>query len=324
MPSEHPTEVVVTAASRLHFGLFALEAGDSTTDRSYGGVGVMVSRPGIVVRATRSGAMAITGELADRAALFARRWAEFYRRSLDQVQIEVVASPPDHVGLGTGTQLGLAISAALSAMHDGHVPQPDELARSVGRGLRSAVGAYGFSLGGMIVDRGKLPREFLSPLDCRLPLPDDWRFVLVRPTSGTGLAGETERRAMDRSNRNLGAITEQLVAEARESLVPAAALGHFDQFAASLGRYCELAGQFYLGIQGGLYNGAVVTQLAERIQSLGHVGLGQSSWGPTLFVVCPHEDSAQQLARQLTANASSPVQVTISAIRNRPASIEIK
>jgi beta-ribofuranosylaminobenzene 5'-phosphate synthase len=324
MPVFSPAEVRVSAPSRLHFGLFALQSPTGSSQRSYGGVGVMVSQPGMVVRVRPAQGHSVAGPLAERAADFAVRWSQFYGRSLDQVSIEVVESPPDHVGLGTGTQLGLAISAALSAWYDGHVPQPDELARSVGRGLRSAVGAYGFSLGGLIVDRGKLPGEFLSPLDCRLTLPDDWRFVLVRPSQGSGLAGETEQRAIDRSNQQLEAITEKLVAEARESLLPAAALGRFEPFAASLGRYCELAGQFYLKVQGGPYNGPAVTALAERIRSLGHVGLGQSSWGPTLFVACRNQASAKELVQQLSTGDSPPLQVTISPVCNQPAQVEIR
>ena len=66
---------------------------------------------------------------------------------------------------------------------------PQELALSVGRGLRSAVGTYGFVFGGLIVEQGKLPDEPISPLDCRIDLPEAWRFVLVRPLGLTGIAG---------------------------------------------------------------------------------------------------------------------------------------
>ncbi|QDU26988.1 hypothetical protein ETAA8_20720 [Anatilimnocola aggregata] len=325
-----PRQVLVTAPSRLHFGLFALAAScegvahpsSETPSRSYGGVGVMISQPGIQLRVQSATAFAACGQLAERAASFARRWAEFYAQSLDDLSLEVLAAPPDHVGLGTGTQLGLAISAGLTAFRGLPVPQPDELARSVGRGLRSAVGAYGFSLGGMIVDRGKLPGEFLSPLDCRLALPETWRFVLVRPLQGSGLTGACEQQAMDQANRNLAPLSEQLITEARESLVPAAALGQFDNFAASLGRYCELAGQFYTSVQGGPYNGPVVTALAVQIRALGHVGLGQSSWGPTLFVACPDATVAQELADQLRTTFSVPLEITITSVYNHAALIE--
>ncbi|WP_425618285.1 hypothetical protein NA78x_001988 [Anatilimnocola sp. NA78] len=317
-------QVQVTAPSRLHFGLYALAAkGNDPTLRSYGGVGVMISEPGIRLQISGGTTFGVSGPHTDRVAVFAKRWAEFYSQPTNDLQIEVLAAPPDHVGLGTGTQLGLAVSAGLSAFRGLPVAQPDELARSVGRGQRSAVGAYGFSLGGMIAERGKLPGEFLSPLDCRLALPAEWRFVLARPLQGTGLTGPSEQQAMDAANRDLSPLTEQLVAEARDALIPAAALGRFDDFAASLGRYCELAGQFYTSVQGGPFNGPVVTALAEQIRALGHRGLGQSSWGPTLFVACPDQSAAEQLVTQLQQQSSAELQIHISPVCNEPAGIEV-
>jgi beta-ribofuranosylaminobenzene 5'-phosphate synthase len=321
--SRMPREVIVTAPSRLHFGLYALAAAPDSVERSYGGVGVMISEPGTVVRFQRSRAFDVTGPLAERAVRFAKRWAEFYSQSLEGVQIEVVAAPPDHVGLGTGTQLGLAISAGLTALHGLPVPGPEELARSVGRGLRSAVGAYGFCMGGLIAERGKLPDELLSPLDCRIALPEAWRFVLVRPEQGSGLAGINEQQAMDSIQRDLTPLTEQLRTEARDALIPGAALGNFSLFAESLGRYCELAGQFYADVQGGPYNGPQVTALAKQINELGCCGFGQSSWGPTLFVVCENETSAQQLVADLSRKSKVPLVTTITPVANEPASVRL-
>ncbi len=322
--------MTVTAPSRLHFGLFALaaapSAGEAALDpgRSFGGVGVMVANPCITLRIRAAKGFQVAGELSERTRSFARQWAEFYSHSLDNIELTVVHAPPDHVGLGTGTQLGLAIAAGLAAFHGLPVPPAEELARSVGRGIRSAIGAYGFTLGGLIVERGKLSREFLSPLDCRLELPTSWRFVLVRPTNGTGLAGEPEQLAMDHANRDLTPLTNRLVTEARERLIPAAASHNFAEFAASLGRYCELAGQFYTEVQGGPYNGPVVTALAAKIRALGHVGLGQSSWGPTLFVACANETAAQALATQLLADSAASLQVTITPVCNESARIEMR
>lgn len=324
-----PRQVIVHAASRLHFGLFALAArSPAAAERSYGGVGVMVDRPGLelhVAATTQPGLEIVADSLAERINTFAGRWSEFYSRPFQGLRISLLNPTPDHIGLGTGTQLGLAVAAGLGTFHGWPVPPVEELARSVGRGARSAVGAYGFALGGLIVDRGKLPGEFLAPLDCRLALPAAWRFVLVRPQSGAGLAGEREQQAMDHANRNLGPLTEQLVAEARERLLPAAAQQNFADFAASLGRYCELAGQFYTDVQGGPYNGPVVAALAQRIRDLGHRGMGQSSWGPTLFVVCEHEVAAQELAAKLAAGATAHdrPEITIAAVFNEPARIEV-
>ncbi len=296
--------VHVAAPSRLHFGLWSLGSSrhaprEEPPQRQYGGVGAMIDRPGLKLFIAPADALAASGPLAERALTFARRWAEFHGCDPPLCQIRVEAGAPEHVGLGTGTQLALAIAAGLSAWSGLPGQTPQELALSVGRGLRSAVGTYGFVMGGLIVEQGKLPGEPISPLDCRIDLPADWRFVLVRPMHAAGLSGEEEAAAMDQLPGVPAAVTAALIAEAGERMVPAAATADFPAFAASVYRYGCLSGQCFAARQGGPYNGPVLTALVEAIRSLGYEGVGQSSWGPTLFVVAPSDEAARSLIVQL-------------------------
>lgn len=290
-----PQSVVVRAPSRLHFGLFAL---GSKRGRQFGGVGAMVDEPGSEVRLQPASSFDVTGPMAGRLARSAHSWSKFHGRPLPDCRISVERAPPEHVGLGVGTQLGLSVAAGLSAFCGIPCGSPAELARSAGRGLRSAVGTYGFSLGGLIVEQGKLPGEPISPLDTRVELPAAWRFLLVRPLKASGLCGEREDAAIQ-SIHVPDETTGTLIREAREHLLPAAVTGEFDDFADSLYRYCHLAGSFYAQLQGGPYNGPILTGLVERIRGGGHAGIGQSSWGPTLFVAHRDQASAQSLAASL-------------------------
>jgi beta-RFAP synthase len=225
--------------------------------------------------------------------------------------------------LGVGTQLALSVAAGLSAFCGLPASAPQELARSVGRGRRSAIGTYGFVYGGLIVEQGKLPSEGISPLDTRLALPEAWRFVLVRPIAAAGLSGDLENAAIEDTVVDPG-VTSELIREVREELVPAVATGAFSPFASSLDRYCKLAGSFYLQQQGGLYNGPILTSLVDRIRSWGHEGVGQSSWGPTLFVVQPDQDAAQRLEKQLRRDGEEMMlDVVIARPDNRGACIEV-
>src|SRR5207244_1825932 len=159
---------------------------------------------------------------------------EFHRRSMPRCHIQIASAIPSHAGLGSGTQLALSIAAGLSVFYDLPNQSPQELALSVGRALRSAVGTYGFAFGGLIVEQGKLPDEPISPLDCRLDLPNDWRFVLVRPRGLSGLAAADEIEAFASLPAVPQRVTEQLIALVRERLVPAAATADFDLFSESL------------------------------------------------------------------------------------------
>ncbi|MAV38287.1 MAG: beta-RFAP synthase [Planctomycetaceae bacterium] len=286
--------VQVTAPSRLHFGLMSYGG----PGRQFGGAGVMIDQPStqLTVRAART--FSASGPGTQRAIHFAKTWSKNHSIDLD-CHLEIVQLPPEHVGLGTGTQLGLSVAAALNALY-GIVPaRPRELAASVGRGKRSAVGTHGFFLGGLIVERGKQAEELLSPLDCQLSLPEDWRVVLVRPTHCRGLSGIAEQQAFSELPVISPAVTETLTDELRQNLLPAAAQGAFTAFSQSLFRYGQLAGSCFATQQGGSYNGPRLTQLVHQILEMGVEGVGQSSWGPTLFALLPTLAEAQAFCDKL-------------------------
>ncbi|NBP52608.1 MAG: GHMP kinase, partial [Actinobacteria bacterium] len=105
-----PEAVEVRTPARIHIGMLSFgHAGR----RAYGGVGVMLDRPGVVLRAWRSPRFEARGPLADRALQFARQCAVDRGGGPLSCTIEVVSAPRSHVGLGSGTQLGLAVAAAI-------------------------------------------------------------------------------------------------------------------------------------------------------------------------------------------------------------------
>lgn len=316
-----PRFVVVRAPTRLHFGLFALA---SASGRQFGGVGAMVQEPGLRLRVEPSPQWQVAGPLAGRVDAAADRWRRFHQLpARPDCRVIVEQVPPEHVGLGVGTQLALSVGAGLSAFCGLPASSPQELALSVGRGERSAIGTYGFALGGLIVEQGKLRGEPVSPLDTRLDLPQSWRFLLVRPLAARGLSGELERAAMDCTTATTG-TTQELICEVREHLVPAAATADFESFSHSLYRYCRLAGSFYIEQQRGPYNGPVLSSLVERIRSWGHAGVGQSSWGPTLFVALRDADAAQDLESRLRREWDrAPLEIVVARPNNTGAKIDI-
>jgi beta-RFAP synthase len=279
----------------------------------------MLAEPGLRMRAEPSDRFQAVGPLAERVAPFARRWAEFHRTDLPAIRLETLAAPPEHVGLGLGTQLGLTVATLLSAAEGLPFGTPEELAASVGRGARSAVGAYGFHFGGCIFERGKTDDERLAPLDCRLPIPETWRFVLVRPAAAdlaeAGLAGPAEAAAFERLRlAPAPERTAELIRLAREELAPALAAGDFSRFADGLTRFGRLSGELFAPIQGGPYRGKLLAALVERMTALGARGVGQSSWGPTLFALAPDMAAAAALAEALRAEAPALARLEIATV----------
>jgi beta-RFAP synthase len=289
--------VEISTPSRLHFGFLSF---GHPQQRQFGGVGVMLDAPRLSLRLVESSVFRATGPLAERVRAFARRWAESLdQQRLPRVHIRVLTVPDEHVGLGVGTQLGLAVSAGLNRLLGLPDDSLDVLARRVARGQRSSVGTYGFRYGGLIAENGKLADETLGQLVAHVQLPADWRFVLFRPTQLTGLAGRSEQQAFDRLPPVDDRVRDRLWRELVEGILPAAQRGDLRAFSDSVYRYGRQAGMCFAAYQGGPFANPTLASWVERARKLGVRGVGQSSWGPTLFGILPSEEAAVRFARGL-------------------------
>ncbi len=315
--------VEVTTGNRLHFGMMSFGQPDV---RQFGGMGVMIDSPGVRVRVADAANLEITGEASDAVHRCAQAMVATgcFGPQLN-CRIDVLAMPTPHAGLGSGTQLALAVAAGVNAFLDRPALTAEQLARLTGRGRRSAVGLYGFLQGGLILEAGKLADGELSPLVSRMPLPTEWRFLLVRPTSLAGLSGEMERQAFERVPPVPASATERMCREAVMGMLPAGCDSRFDEFSASLFRYGQEAGRCFAPLQHGLYASPEVAAVAESLAALGVVGLGQSSWGPTVFALLPHRLAAEDIVRRLRETAlAHSLTCDIASALNEPARIEAR
>ncbi len=314
--------VEVTAPSRLHFGLMSF---GHPNQRQFGGVGLMIDQPSVRLEVTACPAFRASGPHSERVESLARSWADFHAlEEIPACHLRVDGIPPLHTGLGVGTQLGLSVAAGLTAFHKFTMPSPSELAISVGRGARSAVGTHGFGQGGLIAEGGKLAGERISPLDCRLAVPEAWRFVMICPRTFVGLSGDSERQAFSALPSIPAERTLLLQAEARDHLLPAAVRHDFRQFSESLYRYGRGSGECFAEQQGGPYNGPLLTNIVETIRGLGVQGVGQSSWGPTIYCVLESEATARALGTRLESEYSKDeFRVWLSAPNNKGVHIQV-
>lgn len=286
------TVVEVHAPCRLHFGMFSFGNPDRP---QFGGVGVMVEPPCVEIRILPAHQFQARGSLADRTRQFVEQIVSQWKLpSLPSCEI-AVQSPPSHIGLGVGTQLGLAIAAGLRRfLHLADLPV-EELAASVGRGRRSAVGTHGFQHGGLIVDSGKEAGETIGKLATRVALPDSWRFVLLWPTGKQGLAGTSEAAAFSRLPAVPDEITRELLEITTEQIIPPARRQDCAMFGEAVYRFGRLAGECFYDVQGGPYASPEIARLVGSIREFGVAGVGQSSWGPMVFAVTASDAEAGRL-----------------------------
>ena len=184
---------------------------------------------------------------------------------------------------GLGTQLGLAVALGLDTLYGRSEVSLEERAKSVGRGNRSAVGTHGFAAGGMIVDAGKHGDQSLGELRERIALPPEWCLALVRLKGVTGLAGNDETAAFDGLPPVSDELKTRLRRELHDRLVPAAREGDFESFCESVYQYGYSAGECFASPQGGPFLTAKIAEFISFCRDIGVPGVGQSSWGPTVF-----------------------------------------
>jgi beta-ribofuranosylaminobenzene 5'-phosphate synthase len=310
------TTIRVEAAARLHMGMLDA-AGDGP--RRFGGLGVAVSRPAVVVEVSPSDELTAEGPDAERALAVAQRCLDA-TGGVSGARVRVLEAIPAHAGLGSGTKLALAVTAALSALA-GRQPDPAELARTAGRGARSAVGLWTFALGGFVVEGGRRRGvDEPAPLLTRHAMPEEWRCVLVIPAAEPGLSGEPEEAAFGdlRSDPERSAAIAQLVLTA---LLPALVEHDLAEFGAALSRIQRLVGDAFAPVQGGTFH-PQAAPVVDALLRLGAAGAGQSSWGPAVYGLVGSEQEGREIVRGLEAELGGGW-AEVVRFDNRAASVEV-
>jgi beta-ribofuranosylaminobenzene 5'-phosphate synthase len=311
------TSVRVEAPARLHMGMLDVAGGGA---RRFGGLGVAVSRPAAVVEASASDDVTAEGPDAERALAVARRCQEALGLA-GGARVRVLEAIPAHVGLGSGTKLALAVTAAMAAV-TGQRLDPPALARAAGRGARSAVGLWTFVHGGLVVEGGVRPGvEQPAPLLARHAVPDEWRCVLVIPHAEPGLSGQAEEEAFAqlRPGSDRAALIAQLVLT---SLLPGLAEGEVTEFGAALTHVQRLVGESFASVQGGVFH-RQAGPLVDALLRLGAAGAGQSSWGPAVYGVVGDDQAGRELASHMDAELGGGGRVELIRFDNRGARVEV-
>jgi beta-RFAP synthase len=312
--------VHVHAPCRLHFGMFTFGHADGW---QFGGVGVMIEPPAVAVTISPSPAFSVSGTLPERVVKFVDKLtARWKLGTLPACKVHVEA-PREHAGLGVGTQLALATAVGMQRFL-GRKPKPiPNLSNALGRGARSWVGTIGFEHGGLIVDHGKFYPGVIGNPFMRQTLPDEWRFVLICSREQQGLAGFIEADAFARLPPVPKSVTAELQRITTDELTAAVAWKDCAAFGDAVYRFGLLAGECFAAVQGGPFANDETAKLVEAIRAHGVPGVGQSSWGPTVFAITANDYDATALARWLAERYPSSLhEITIARPNNTGAQVK--
>jgi beta-ribofuranosylaminobenzene 5'-phosphate synthase len=307
--------VTIVCGARLHLGFLDL---NGNLGRRFGSLGMALEAPQTRLTLRRAESNRVEGPEQARAA----RYLDVICGALglpDAHALLIEKAMPAHSGLGSGTQLALAVATAVRRLH-GLEPELRADAARLGRGARSGIGIALFASGGLVLDGGRGAAEAPPPLLVRLDVPQDWRVLLLLDPVREGLSGPAERDAFATLPPMPAELAAELCRLVLMQALPAAAEGDLVAFGAAVTRLQRRMGDYFAPAQGGRFASARVAAALERLAVLGAHGLGQSSWGPSGFALAPDPEAAEWLRQRLEAAAETP-QVVICRPRNRGAQI---
>lgn len=306
--------VSVTTTARLHMGFFDL---NGNLGRQFGSIGVSLEQPVTELVAMPSHTFSAEGVGAERAVKLAKKLAVALKLPAGMgMHMQLRQTIPEHAGLGSGTQLSLAVGLAMNRLYDLGLIIRD-VARLTDRGARSGIGLGTFAAGGVIIDGGRGSQTVIPPVIARAEFPETWRIVLIFDLSKAGVHGEQEIEAFRSLPEFPADAAAMLCRRVLMQALPALAEEDLQTFGAAIRELQERTGDHFAPAQGGRYASPAVTKVLTWMAAQGVACYGQSSWGPTGFAVVQDAVAAQDLMTRLEQRFSDEPALSFMLCKGR-------
>ncbi len=289
--------------------------------RHFGSIGVALNEISTRLTMQQAEQLTVTGCVVERAKKCTQQLCQALDVS-DCLALHIETAIPEHVGLGSGTQLALAIGSALNAFYDLGLNVRD-VARLTDRGQRSGIGIGVFEQGGLVVDGGRGEHTVTPPMIAHMVVPEQWRFVLAFDRRGQGLHGKQEVSAFKALPPFPQAQAEKLCYLLLMQALPAIAEQDIQRFGDVITQLQTAVGEHFASVQGGVFTSQDVADAMHWLQQQGAVAIGQTSWGPTGFCAVDGPERAEQLLQELnTRYRNNPnLEFRVVSARNSRANV---
>ncbi|MET1160100.1 MAG: beta-ribofuranosylaminobenzene 5'-phosphate synthase family protein [Thermoprotei archaeon] len=290
--------VEVITSARLHMGFYNFRDGD----RAYGSIGAAIKEPRVRVIVSKAPQLEIVNEtsipVSDVVELVSKRLG------IRGFKLIVKEAIPRHVGLGSTTQLALAIAQGINKVY-GLGFSTRELALLLGRGLVSGIGIAAFELGGFIIDSGRVIKNEKLELPhttsdlpypvYRAKLPNNWYFVVIVP--------RTSKRVSEKEEEPITAVPRELDRESKlrlyrillYKLLPSIATKDIRGFGQAIYEIQRITGEYFSSYQEGIWCCRETEAIVDAMLRYGAYGVGQSSWGPVAYGIVDSSVKAREL-----------------------------
>ncbi len=294
----HIQKVTVTTTARLHMGFVDL---NGSQGRMFGSLGLALDAPVTKLTVSSSEKTLISAKNHDCVLKIVENIKNQLKISV-HFSVCIHENIPEHAGLGSGTQMALAISAGVNALFGLHLSIA-QLAGITSRGRRSGIGIGTFEQGGLVLDGGKSVHhqnnQLAPPIIARHHFPQDWPILLILDDDNQGISGDAELQAFDAltpaSLSTAHALSHRVLMQA----LPAIVEHDYAQFSQAIYALQLATGEYFSAAQGGHYKSSKVAEVLHYLHAQGIICAGQSSWGPTGFAIFENEPSAHIMLHQL-------------------------
>jgi beta-ribofuranosylaminobenzene 5'-phosphate synthase len=292
--------MIIKTPSRLHLTLIDL---NGTLGRIDGGVGLTIEKPSLTLQAEsqddgieivfedKSHSEKLMNDYREKIENSAKKMLEFLKIN-SGFKFNVKETYPAHSGLGSGTQISLAVGKIILNLNNMDMTAP-EIAKIVGRGGTSGIGVRAFDHGGFIIDGGHridekpdfLPssasKALPAPLITRYDFPEDWNIILAIPNVPAGASGPKEVNIFQKYCPIPLEEVQKLSHILLMKMMPAVVEADISSFGESINQIQNIGfKKVELELQHPL-----ISSLIENMRSVGAAGVGMSSFGPTVYAI---------------------------------------
>jgi beta-ribofuranosylaminobenzene 5'-phosphate synthase len=306
-------KVTVSTSARLHMGFFDLSG---SARRLFGGLGVCLDAPSTQLEIAKSENTLIDAKSSEKVIKIVDNLVKSLNIE-ENFSLKIAQTIPEHAGLGSGTQMALAIGAGLNALFDLGL-DVNNIALAAKRGARSGIGIAAFSQGGLLVDSGKRD-DALPEIIARESFPAAWRVLLVQDSAGLGVHGAAETNAFAKLKPAQHHLRDLVL----RHMLPALQRGDLLAFGAYMQDLQAYNGDYFAPIQGGRYASKNVAEVLAWLQTNGAACVGQSSWGPTGFAILENQQQAESLLNQAQLAFVGRLNISFLCCRGKNTGAEI-
>lgn len=316
-------KVTVTTAARLHMGFVDL---NGSQGRMFGSLGLALEAPTTKLTVFKSKKTLIDAKNLNYVAKIVENFKNQLKISVN-FSIKVAENIPEHAGLGSGTQMALAIGAGINALFNLNLTTA-ELAAITSRGRRSGVGIGTFEQGGLVLDGGRSVHhqnnQRTPPIIARHSFPQEWPVLLILDHHSQGLSGDAELQAFEVLS-HAGLVTAQALSHrVLMQALPAIVEHDYAQFSQAIHALQLATGEYFSTAQGGHYKSTKVAAVLHYLNQQGIICAGQSSWGPTGFAIFEDEGKANAMLAQLQQQfGQSQLHFQLMQAKNTGADIDL-